>query len=241
VSCENHLCESCHAGCCRAYAVPITGADVIRLARATGLTFWDFACRWEDRDGIISGDYAPQLYFADEPLTPFALCLLHEPSRHAPATTKWRFLQETPASPEQPLGGGRCGVYADRPSACRVFPLKLAVDSPLTILADVPPHGRPDDGHELYRLCPRPWQPSDVDPLTAPADLAVARSEMAFFKQVAVLWNERLGSWLKFPEFLRLVYANRVVRQTKPVEQGGSADPVTLPFPTETRSQRRVA
>lgn len=240
MSCETHLCESCHAGCCRAYAVPITGADVIRLERSPGLTFWDFACRWEDQDGIISGDYAPQLYFDDEPLTPFALCLLHEPSRNAPATTKCRFLQETLANCDQPFGGGHCGVYADRPSACRVFPLKLLDDSPLTILADVPSHGRPDDGHALYRLCPRPWEPSDVDPIAAPADLAVARYEMAFFKQVAALWNERLGSWLKFPEFLRLVYANRVIRPTEPHEQADSY-PVTLPFPTDHHPRRRVA
>jgi len=155
-------------------------------------------------------------------------------------TTKCRFLLETPANRDQPLEGGRCGVYADRPAACRVFPLKLASDSPLTILADVPPHGRPDDGHELYRLCPRPWQPSDVDPITAPADLAVARYEMAFFKQVAALWNERLGPWLKFPEFLRLVYANRVVRPAELQEQT-DAEPVTLPFPTDNRPLRRVA
>lgn len=234
------ICQSCHAGCCRAYAVPITGADVLRLERATGLNFWGLACRWEDPDGIISGDYVPQLYFDDEPLTPFTLCLLHEQSVNAPATTKCKFLHETPATPESPLGGAHCLTYGNRPSACRVFPLKMHTASSLAVLADVPAHGRPEDGHAMYGLCPRPWQPSDADPIGAPQDLAVAEYEASFYRQVVTLWNERPGPWLKFPEFLHLVYENRVVRPAS-IADGESADAVMLPFPSAVRPYRRVA
>jgi Fe-S-cluster containining protein len=236
------ICRSCHAGCCRAYAVPITGADVLRLERSTGLGFWDFACRWEDHHGVISGSYAPQLYFEDEILTPFVLCLLHANSANAPGTAKCRFLEELPPDAASPLGNARCQVYESRPSACRVFPLKMQTVSPLTILSDVPPHGRPDDGHEIYRLCPRAWQPGDVDPIQAPQDLAVAEYETSFFKQVAALWNERPGSWLKFPEFLHTVYERRVIKlPEESAEEAESHDPVTLPFPVMPRQQRRVA
>jgi Fe-S-cluster containining protein len=241
VSQMTSICQSCHAGCCRAYAVPITGADVLRLERATGLNFWDFACRWEDREGIISGDYAPQLFFDDEPLTPFVLCLLHQPSLLAPTTSKCRFLGESSPDSESPLGRARCLVYDNRPSACRVFPLQLHTSSPVAILSRVPAHGRPADGHEIYRLCSREWRPSDVDPIGAPQDLAVAEYETSFFKQVAAIWNQSPGSWLKFPEFLRLVYENRVCGPAELVEEEEAAAPVTLPFPVLPPLQRRVA
>lgn len=238
VGAQTSICQSCHAGCCRAYAVPITGADVLRLERATGLNFWGIACRWEDPDGIISGEYVPNLYFDDEPLTPFTLCLLHEPSLIAPETTKCRFLHETPPDDQSPVGGAHCLTYGNRPSACRVFPFKLQTNSPLAVLSEVPAHGRPDDGHALYSLCPRPWQPTDADPISAPQDLAVAEYEAAFFRQVAALWNETPGSWLKFPEFLHLVYENRVVR---PATDASAPPAVTLPFPSGSLPTRRVA
>jgi len=235
------ICQSCHAGCCRAFAVPITGADILRLERSTGLTFWDFVCRWEDLAGQIAGDYVPHLYFDDEPATPFTLCLLHEPSQLFPTTSKCRLLHETPADAQSPRGTSSCGVYGSRPMACRVFPLRTNTNSPLAILADVPSHGRPSDGHEAYQLCPRPWRPDDVDPIQAPQDLAVSAYESSFFHQVATLWNERPGSWLKFPEYLRLVYERRVIRPAESAEEAAEDEAITLPFPNVDRRSHYVA
>ena len=87
-------CESCHAGCCRSFAIPLSGADIIRLENGLGLTFWDFACRWADPEGIIAQNYAPHFFFEDEPQTPFVITLIHDESIYFPATTRCRYLVE---------------------------------------------------------------------------------------------------------------------------------------------------
>jgi hypothetical protein len=105
----------------------------------------------------------------------------------------------------------------------------------------LPEQGRPDDPQDAYRLCHRPWQAADIDPIQAPRDLAVSAYEADFFKQVARLWNERLGDWRQFPEFLHLVYENRVIRETETIEESPAADAVTLPFPNGPQRAHRAA
>ena len=205
-------CETCHAGCCRSFAVPITGADILRIERALRIDFWQFVCRWADPDGRIARNDAPQFHFADEPQIPFVVCLMHAQSHFLDGTTKCRFLTECEPDPLNPLGAAHCGIYDSRPAACRAFPMKLDSTGELAILYDVPPRGRAGR-HPAYDLCPRPWDPADVDPLSAVQDLVLARHEMSFFRRLAEIWNRRPQSWLVFPDFLRLVYANRVVRE----------------------------
>ncbi|MEX0718046.1 MAG: YkgJ family cysteine cluster protein [Planctomycetaceae bacterium] len=232
-------CESCHAGCCRSFAVPLTGADVLRIERDFGLTFWDFACRWADDDGRIARRFAPQFHFRDEPRTPFVICLLHHASRNFPATTRCRFLVECPPDAEHPRGQARCGIHSSRPSACRAFPAKFD-DSGLVVLQELPASDR-DESTPVYDLCPRPWTPADVDPLDMAADLATANYEMAFFHQLAGLWNRSPGDWETFPAFLRLVYSRRVIaappaarRDVAEVPEEDDA-PVILPLTTAGR------
>lgn len=220
-------CQSCHAGCCRSFAVPLTGADIIRMERALDLSFWDFVCRWADPFGRIAREYAPHFHFSDEPETPFVLCLMHEKSEQFPGTTKCRFLQEGPPDDEHPLGTGRCGIYEHRPAACRAFPAKLNETGELALITDVPERGRP--GNEpAYQLCPRPWEPSDFDPIDTLQDLVVAKYEMQFFHQLADIWNRVPRPWEVFPEFLHLVYSGRVLRE--PVQDEDETEPETLPF-----------
>ena len=135
-------CDGCHGGCCRSFAVPVTGADVFRLTRATGRSFWEVACRWPDAEGKIARRYAPALYFADDPSAATVLCLTHEASETLPGSTRCRFLEETPPTPDRPRGTGRCGVYDQRPASCRSFPLRLASDGHLVKVHDVPARGR---------------------------------------------------------------------------------------------------
>ncbi len=231
-------CESCHAGCCRAFAVPVTGADVLRIEQQLQLNFGDFVCRWADPDGNIARNYAPQFRFADEPETPFVICLRHTASEYFPSTTKCRFLIEGEPDAEHPLGQARCGIHSVRPGACRAFPTKLNETGELAVIYDVPEQGRPTDPAPSYSLCPRPWEPSDVDGVTGIQDLVVARYEMGFFKQLANLWNRKPRDWGLFPEFLRLVYKSRVLKDTEMDHE----PPQTIPFPTPpTPSQQRVA
>lgn len=205
-----NICESCHGGCCRSFAVPLTGADIIRVERSLGLDFWDFVCRWTDPNGSIARKYAPHVRFSDDPHTDYVICLRHEESSYLRGTTKCRFLVECEPDQEHPLGTARCGIYAARPAACRAFPTKFNADSELAVIYDVPQRGR-EDSEPAYELCPRPWEPSDVDPITTYQELAVARAEMEFFKGVAQIWNRNPRSWQVFPEFLRLVYSNRIL------------------------------
>ncbi len=230
-------CTSCHAGCCRSYAIPLSGADVIRIERGLGLSFWEFACRWADPDGRIAGRYAPHLHFADEPQTPFVLCLLQRASDVFRGSTKCRFLMECPPDEAHPLGTARCGIYAHRPAACRVFPTKFADGSDVAEILEVPNMGRTEE-HPAYSLCPRQWETADIDPLQAPQDLAVARFEMQFFHQVAALWNRTPGPWSLFPEFLHQVYARRVIKRS--VESDRQRHVIPLPVP-EARPATKAA
>ncbi len=219
-------CEGCHAGCCRSFAVPVTGADILRIQRAYNLSFWDFMCRWEDPEGNIARNYAPHFYFPDDPQTPFVLCLMHAASSLFPETSRCRFLVEEPPTAESPLGTAHCGIYEDRPSACQVFPAKFNETNELAVIYDVPPRGRQPNPHPAYELCPRSWEPEDFDSLELLPALAVAKFEMEFFHQLALLWNRQPRSWAVFPEFLELVYARRIL--PKPAEDEA---PHILPFP----------
>jgi Fe-S-cluster containining protein len=204
------ICDSCHAGCCRSFAVPLCGADIVRIQRDLGVPFWDFVCRWADPQGLIAGRYAPHFYFADEPETPFVICLLHRESELHPETSKCRFLMEGPPEEGSPEGRARCGIYHSRPSACRAFPARLNHDGTQVQIESIPARGR-EGSNPLYQLCPRPWEPEDFNTVKTVQDLVVARDEMAFFHRLAERWNLKRHPWELFPDFLQIVYEQRVV------------------------------
>jgi Fe-S-cluster containining protein len=203
-------CATCHAGCCRSFVVPVTGADVLKIISAQKLSFWDFVCRWADPDGAIALKYAPHFYFRDTPQIPYVISLIQEYSSLFPGTARCKFLIEGAPTHEQPLGISQCGIYGERPSACRVFPTKFDHAGELAILYDVPKEGR-GGSHPVYRLCPRKWEPHDLDPISQVQDLVIARYEMDFFFKLARGWNARPGEWRTFPDFLQLVYSQRVL------------------------------
>ena len=204
------LCGTCHGGCCRAFAVPISGSDILRIMTRPQTTFWDVACRWEDAEGKIAGNLAPHFHFSDEPETPFVICLLRSPSQQFPGTECCKFLQELPASSEAPLGRSECGIYHERPGACRIFPATLDDDERITFRdtgcsAATPP---------ALRLCPRPWQMSDSNPLQILQDLRSAGQEMRLFHEFAAAWNRRPQEWLLFPSILEQVYHVLALRES---------------------------
>jgi Fe-S-cluster containining protein len=207
-------CQSCHAGCCRSFAVPITGADIVTIERRSGLSFWDFACRWADPEGKIARGRVPHFFFPDAPDTPFVICLIQTHSLFLPGTVKCRFLVECPPDQDHPLGQARCGIYHGRPAACRVFPTKMNTTGDLVVLCNVPPKPR-DDAHPAYDLCPREWEAHEVDPVQGLQDLVLTKYEFAFFAEIARAWNKSPKAWDAFPEFLRIVYSHRVQRESE--------------------------
>jgi hypothetical protein len=105
----------------------------------------------------------------------------------------------------------------------------------VAVLEDVPAYGRPGEKSEAYRLCPRPWEPDDVDAIAALQQVAVAEFEARYFRVVAAVWNQHPGSWLRFPEFLRLAYARRVVKWTEAGPEADIPDSIPLPFVSPAR------
>lgn len=201
-------CHHCHAGCCRAFAVPLTGADVLLIERDLELDFSEFACRWPDPNGSIARSYAPHFHFEDDPGTPYVICLMHTASEFLRGTTKCRFLIEGPPDDEHPLGQARCGIYGQRPLTCRVFPTKLNDTSELAVIEDMT--GR-EASEPAYSLCPTAWSSDDLDAVAAMQHLVLAKYEMTFFHQLAEIWNRQPRGWNIFAEFLRVVYRGRLV------------------------------
>ncbi len=200
-------CIGCQAGCCRSFAVPVTGADLAIIEARLGLDFAQVACRWEDKDGLIASGTAPHFFFADEPGTPFVICLRHEASDRFPESSRCRFLVED--DPGQ--AASYCGIYESRPLSCRVFPTRLHRSGSLVELHAVPKHGRPEDPNPAYQLCSRPWTRSDVDPILSLQNLVLIQFEMQFFQRVADVWNRAAAEFELFPDFLKEVYSSRVL------------------------------
>jgi Fe-S-cluster containining protein len=239
-------CENCHAGCCRAFAVPLTGADILRIERGLNLTFWDFACRWADPEGQIARQHAPHFFFDDEPDTPFVISLMHRVSENFPQTTCCRFLLEGTPDADHPLGRSRCGIHNLRPATCRVFPTKFNATGELAVIQDIPRPTR-DGGESVYDLCSRQWEPADLDPVEPLHDLIVARYEMQFFHRLADQWNQSPRPWAVFPDFLRMVYSQRLVNESslatntsepETTSSQNDDEPHTIPFPGTERKSR---
>jgi Fe-S-cluster containining protein len=223
-------CESCHAGCCRSFAVPVTGADIITIERRLRLSFWDFVCRWADPTGQIAHGLVPHFFFPDMPETPFVICLMHSDSVFLPGTTKCRFLMEGPPDNANPLGQARCGIYGSRPSACRVFPTKFNPTGDLVVLCNVPTTAR-SGSHPAYDLCPREWELGDIDPVQSVQDLVITKYEISFFTEIARVWNQSPKPWNVFPDFLHIVYSNRVQREPESDERRTENEEAqTVPF-----------
>jgi Fe-S-cluster containining protein len=226
-------CDTCHGGCCRGFAVPLTGADIIAIERRNGVSFWEFVCRWADPTGKIARGIVPHFRFQDTGDVPFVICLLQSQSAFLSGTTKCRFLVEFPPDETHPLGDARCQIYGSRPSACRVFPTKLNSTSDLVVLCNVPASPR-EESHPAYNLCPREWKADEIDPIQSMQDLVVTKYEFAFFAEIARAWNQSPRSWEAFPQFLRLVYSRRVEHESAMSDESVNPIETVAELPAES-------
>lgn len=196
-------CAGCSANCCREYAVPLTGQDIARIAADQSLVFWDFVCRWEDPEGLISRGIVPQFRFADEPETPFVIGLKPIESEQRPGTRKCGFLEEVSDGPAGCTA--RCSIYESRPVVCRVFPFHRNEGGRVGIQPGVERGTQSVAGRPA--LCPSRWRLSQDQTEQAEADLDRCRDEMALLRLLADRWNRQPGPWELFPEFLRIVFS----------------------------------
>lgn len=106
-------CASCSGRCCYDIVVRVTPFDIARIARAHDLRFDEIVRPWEEPEPSPFGvrlDGSPRRYV---PIL----------QRHAREAGACAFLAHV--SPEVK----RCGIYADRPLVCRVYPFEVRVGS----------------------------------------------------------------------------------------------------------------
>jgi len=193
-------CDSCTAGCCRNFAVPLTASDIQRIIGERGVAFGDFVCGWGEEQGRIGGGNVPQFYFKDAPGVPFVIAITPRPSQLYPGTRKCPFLRE-----DGPLAGGSscrtsCSIYASRPSVCRVFPFHRDAAGQVKVSPDL--EARSKEQKPPYTLCPTQWTLTDEQRERVARDLKLLRAEMLYLTQLAEIWNRNPGRWAQFPAFL---------------------------------------
>lgn len=214
-----NACRTCHAGCCRSFAVPVTGSEILRLMRGTGLPFEAVADRWPDPADRISRGVAPHWRFEDSPETPWVLALKHRESGLHQGTSMCGFLTEfevqSAGSKAASTGCGttaaRCSVYEQRPLACRLFPFARSAEGAIHFPPQ-PAFGR-DEPHTAYRLCPHPESPDEATARELHRAFDVAAVEMAFFRGAARIWNAEPRPWSMFPDFLEAIEEIRAARR----------------------------
>src|ERR1700674_3020357 len=159
-------CETCIGDCCRQYFVSLTGHDVWSIATGLQLSPEQFVNVAQEHEATGVG------FKLDATKTTFSMVLGKYPGPDG--RQQCTFLMNLGD------GSGRCGIYALRPAACRVFPAQLR------------------DGGVVFRdeiVCPKgSW---DVAALDLPAwrtSLLRSQMEWAIYGSVVRHWNQQAVS-----------------------------------------------
>lgn len=164
-------CAACHTRCCFDYTVTVTGYDAWRIATRLNLALEQFLFVLRTTDEQ-SQQHAFHLDASDDRHV-IALAKQGVPEGEAgdgrEACVFWLSL---------PGGYGRCGIHAERPEACRTYPMYMR---------DGAVHVRQD------ALCPSgAWSTPSLD---MPAwQLALLRGHFhnGLYTKVVEAWNQRL-------------------------------------------------
>ncbi|HSA07283.1 MAG TPA: YkgJ family cysteine cluster protein [Candidatus Gastranaerophilales bacterium] len=216
------VCKACAGGCCRAFNVPITGFDILRIMRTIDIDPF-FFCGVEEISGerLEKGlEKDPLFIFTDsgEPKY-YEIYLKRVFSKCYEMSLKCIFLQEWDAKElgSQEVEGiiGRCGIYDCRPLACRNYPAKIDKENKLSMYNPYYEHTNPENKRWKslpYGLCPRPVE---LDDFKAGVDeyiknLVHGNHELEFFIELSKKWNETPDISDKFIEFLEKEYKYRL-------------------------------
>ncbi len=216
------VCKTCAGGCCRAFRVPITGFDTLRIMRTIDVDPYFFCGveevtgeklqNWQDKDPIfIFTDSGEPKYYE--------IYLKSVESKYFEFHGKCIFLQEWDASElnSTDIEGvfGRCGIYDCRPIACRNYPAKLGEDGKPYMHDPYYEHTNPDNKRWQalpYGLCPRPVEKDDFEQGINEyiKNLLHFKYEMEFFTELSKKWNQNPDVSDKFIEFLEKEYCDRL-------------------------------
>jgi Fe-S-cluster containining protein len=100
-------CTTCNGACCREYLVHLSGRDAVTIARAQALAIEQFV------DIVLQSSPAVDGFALDDESDVYALALRRRPDGSCGLLI------------DLLDGSGRCGVYAQRPLTCAIFPLQL--------------------------------------------------------------------------------------------------------------------
>jgi Fe-S-cluster containining protein len=100
-------CTTCSGACCREYLVHLSGRDAVTIARAQALAIDQFV------DIVLQSSPAVEGYALGDDGDVFALALRRRDDGSCGLLI------------DLLDGSGRCGIYAERPLTCAVFPLRL--------------------------------------------------------------------------------------------------------------------
>ncbi len=216
------VCKSCAGGCCRAFNVPITGFDILRIMRTLDMDPFFFCGVAE-----ISGEKLekglgkdPLFLFTDSGEAKYYEIFLKRVfSKYFETSYKCIFLQEWDAKEygSAELEGivGRCGIYDIRPLTCRNYPAKIDKDRKLYMYDPYYEHTNPENKRWSslpYGLCQRPLKKEDfragVDEYIK--NLVHADYELDFFLKLSEKWNKNPDVSDNFIELLEREYLDRL-------------------------------
>jgi Fe-S-cluster containining protein len=216
------LCDTCHAGCCRAYNLLITVYDALVISRDLSLPIAEFASVLPmDADkSKRMGDLHVPLRFSDPGFEDsfFYIILKRVPSALFPGSVKCYFLQEwtrsEPVAERRSHPGakvaGRCGIYGSRPIMCRAYPAFLHANGALGFVTNPQPL-ESSKTIPAFELCPEPWtvEAFTKDPSQTVHTLITNKYEIGFQNELIKEWNAAPRSLREFFPHAAACYANR--------------------------------
>lgn len=216
------ICDTCHAGCCRAYNLLITAYDALVISQDLGLPIAEFvtflATRGEQTK--LAGGKNTPILFSDPGYEEirFFVTLKRVESLLVPDTVKCYFLQEwNRQEPVLARGShpgariiGRCGIYGSRPLMCKTYPTSLHGEGAVGFIG-TPPPTELQKQHEAYTICPEKWSPEAFaqDPAKALHSLVLYNYETNFQNRALAEWNASPGLVKDFFPFMMKAYGAR--------------------------------
>ncbi len=164
-------CASCSGRCCYDIVVRVTPLDIWRIARAQRLAFDEIVVPWREPEPTPAGVQI------DATSERYATIL----GQHPVEAGACAFLMHVGDDVK------RCGVYADRPIVCRVYPFVVNKGS-IDIRADA-------------RCAPTDWNLATLDYGGFRAGFGRYAAEEAAAAVIVRAWNERVASGELAPSF----------------------------------------
>jgi Fe-S-cluster containining protein len=242
------MCDTCHAGCCRAYNLIVTVYDALQISQDLNLPIAEFVTMVsQNEEGVkrMGGIHTP-LRFSDPGFedTFFYIALKRVESRLMPGTLKCYFLHEWQrAEPIAERGNhpgakiaGRCGIYASRPLMCQAYPAFLHQDGALGFITN-PAQPELVKADPIYTLCPEKWTPGAFAPNVNRTvhNLVLNKYEIEFQNRLISEWNANPRPLKEFFQYATGCYANRfrlvpeLVTTPQVAKPAAASEPAPIP------------